>query len=243
MNELFDVKKIATCVVKFHIVTLITFSPPASLETQRSQSSPDHVDLLVHAGLSELIEKNYHLALSYFDKAIELGKRHIDIEIANNPEQYVKRDNLEKRATDKECRLADECTDRDTKKCKDCEENPENKAPNLYSYLEFRPFFRALTNKAVTLQKMKRYQEAIEKYLADLATQESEVWEEVDTLIETKRQSDYDESVKLLVDLRDVGRKKGKVDLFEERLQDLCRQHRKKAGFIRRIKKSRTGGW
>jgi tetratricopeptide (TPR) repeat protein len=126
------------------------------------QVDPDHVDLLVHAGLSELIEENYHLALSYFDKAIELGKQHIDIEIANNPEQYVKRDNLEKWAADKECRLADECPDRDTEKCKDCEENPENKAPNLYSYLEFRPFFRALTNKAVTLQKMKRYQEAIE---------------------------------------------------------------------------------
>lgn len=74
-----------------------------------------------------------------------------------------------------------------------------------------------------------------------MATRESEVWEKVDTLIETKRQSDYDEAVKLLVDLRDAGRKKGRVDLFEERLQDLRRQHRKKAGFIRRIKKAGLG--
>jgi len=95
-----------------------------------------------------------------------------------------------------------------------------------------------------TKEKARRDREkaiAREKYLADLATRESEVWEEVDTLIETKRQSDYDKSVKLLVDLRDVGRKKGRVDRFEERLQDLCRQHRRKSSFMRRIKKAGLG--
>ena len=95
-----------------------------------------------------------------------------------------------------------------------------------------------------TKEKARRDREkaiAREKYLADLATRESEVWEEVDTLIETKRQSDYDESVKLLVDLRDVGREKGGVDRFEERLQDLCRQHIRKSSFIRRIKKAGLG--
>ena len=48
---------------------------------------PAHVDLQVHAGLSELLEGNHDLALARFDCAVELGRQEIDRFIAENPDE------------------------------------------------------------------------------------------------------------------------------------------------------------
>jgi len=126
---------------------------------------PNHLDLLVHAGLSELLEENYLLALSRFDRALEIGKGKIDDEIESNPGEYIKYEDFEKWAEGQVCELADECPDWGTDQCEDCDRSPVNSWTGLYSYTKFRPFFRAMTNKAVTLMRMKRYQEAIDTLL------------------------------------------------------------------------------
>jgi len=123
---------------------------------------PDHIDLLVHAGLSELIDKNYPLALSYFNKASTIGQKYIDTEIENNPDTCIKHSCFDAWKENQVCHLAEECPDWETKKCEDCDNSPGNEYLGLYANYKFRPFFRALENKAVTLIKLKRYQKAIE---------------------------------------------------------------------------------
>lgn len=121
-----------------------------------------NVDLLVHAGLSELIDNNNRLALNYFDMAFKIGKSEIDIKIEKEPDEYIKYEDFEKWADNQICDYADECPDWNTDRCDDCDSNPITAFNSLYSYLQFRPFFRAMTNKASTLMRIKRYQEAIE---------------------------------------------------------------------------------
>lgn len=53
--------------------------------------------------------------------------------------------------------------------------------------------------------------EARERYLANLAKREAEAWGKVNALIATKQPSKYDEAVKLLGDLRDLGVRKGRT--------------------------------
>jgi len=84
----------------------------------------------------------------------------------------------------------------------------------------------------------KKRQEAIarEKYLNDLAKREDKVWEKVDDLIETKRQPDYDEAVKLLVDLRDLSKKINNETMFKENLRSIYEKHSRKPSLVRRLK-------
>ena len=56
-----------------------------------------------------------------------------------------------------------------------------------------------------------------EKHLNDLAKSEGMVWKKVCELIRTTRPSNYDEAVKLLIDLRDLSKKISKEKIFEER--------------------------
>ena len=62
------------------------------------------------------------------------------------------------------------------------------------------------------------------------------VWDKVDVLIKTTRPSNYDEAVKLLVDLRDLSKKVGKEKIFEERLRSIRKKHSRKPSFVRCMK-------
>ena len=94
---------------------------------------PDHVDLLVHAGLSELLDNNLHLALGYFDRGVEIGRLKADEEIRKNPdEDFIKADDRAEHYKGWVCRLSSECPDWGTDRCDACEENPEVSSPSLY---------------------------------------------------------------------------------------------------------------
>ncbi|MCP4764098.1 MAG: hypothetical protein GY870_20160 [archaeon] len=123
---------------------------------------PNHVDLLVHAGLIEYIHENYSPALTYFDNAVEIGKQFTDLMLATDPNHYVKRIDIDRWAADKMCVMVDECPEWETGRCDDCDHNPKNQKTELYRHLEFRPFFRSLTNKALALMKLKKFQDAID---------------------------------------------------------------------------------
>ena len=97
---------------------------------------------------------------------------------------------------------------------------------------------RRIAEKKAEEQARKKRQEAIarEKYLNDLTKREDKVWKKVDDLIETKRQPDYDEAVKLLVDLSDLSKKINKETIFKEKLRSIYEKHSRKPSLIRRLK-------
>lgn len=80
--------------------------------------------------------------------------------------------------------------------------------------------------------------EARERYLALLAKREAEVWREVDALIATKQPARYDEAVKLLCDLRDLGVQRGRTEEMAARILRLREEHAKKPSFLERLKRA-----
>lgn len=80
--------------------------------------------------------------------------------------------------------------------------------------------------------------EAQERFFEVLARREAEAWREVDTLVATKQPGKYDEAVKLLRDLAELGRRRKRVDEVEARLRELCEQHSRKPSFLERMKKA-----
>ncbi|MBL7205230.1 MAG: hypothetical protein ISS63_13015 [Desulfobacteraceae bacterium] len=81
-----------------------------------------------------------------------------------------------------------------------------------------------------------------EKYLNELAKRGDQVWKQVDELIKTKRPSDYDSAVQLLVDLRDLSIKINKDRLFQEKLRSLREKHNRKPSFVRRLNEAGLDG-
>lgn len=76
---------------------------------------------------------------------------------------------------------------------------------------------------------------AREKYLNGLAGRENEIWKKVDSLILTKKPKDYDEAVRLLVDLKDLAKKNNTTGLFKSKLMAIRENHSRKSSFINRI--------
>jgi hypothetical protein len=77
--------------------------------------------------------------------------------------------------------------------------------------------------------------EARERHLADLAKHEVQTWSQVDVLIATKQPGKYDQAVKLLCDLRDLGIHQGRADEVQARLRQLYEEHAKKSRFLERL--------
>ena len=77
-----------------------------------------------------------------------------------------------------------------------------------------------------------------EKHLEALAGREAETWLRVDQLIATKQPGQYDEAISLLIDLRDVANRKGKMKEFMAQVTLLRNQHEKKPSFLKRIEKA-----
>jgi len=78
-----------------------------------------------------------------------------------------------------------------------------------------------------------------EKYLEDLARKADKAWLKVEDLISTKQPARYDEAVKLLVDLRDLAARQGKIDGFQSRHGELCQKHAKKPSLLSKMEKAR----
>jgi hypothetical protein len=77
------------------------------------------------------------------------------------------------------------------------------------------------------------------KFLNELAPREEQIWQEVVSLTEASRPSEYDRAVELLKDLRDLGQQRGLLSRFEARLDDLRAQRVKKPAFLKRLTKAR----
>ncbi|MCP4579167.1 MAG: hypothetical protein GY846_23080 [Deltaproteobacteria bacterium] len=81
-----------------------------------------------------------------------------------------------------------------------------------------------------------------EKYLIELAKRGDQVWRQIDDLINTKKQTDYDKAVKFLVDLRDINKGKGDEMTFKGKLADIRQKHLRKTSFMRRLEDAGLDG-
>jgi hypothetical protein len=61
----------------------------------------------------------------------------------------------------------------------------------------------------------------------------------VEEWLTTKRQTDYDRAVGVLVDLRDVAARNGQIDNFMQRLEQLRTRHAKKVSLLERLQSAR----
>jgi uncharacterized Zn finger protein len=73
------------------------------------------------------------------------------------------------------------------------------------------------------------------RYLDGLAGRETGLWQRVDALIETKRPADYDQAVRLLKDLHDLGARSGRDAGFDARLSQLRERHARKPSLLSRL--------
>jgi len=76
------------------------------------------------------------------------------------------------------------------------------------------------------------------QYLDALEKREEESWGQLENLVTTKRQNDYDRAVVLLTDLRDVAERKGCSPAFQQRVRALAELHATKSSFLRRLREA-----
>lgn len=89
-------------------------------------------------------------------------------------------------------------------------------------------------------EKARREREAAiarEKHLDSVVGREGKLWTEVDSFVATKQPKNYDQAVKILVDLRDLAAR-GKGGDFGLRIEALRRAQSKKPSFIERLRKA-----
>ena len=103
---------------------------------------------------------------------------------------------------------------------------------------------RLISEKAAREKARKERERAVirKKYLNELSKRESQIWHQVDDLIRSKKQTDYDKAVKFIVDLRDINKGKGDGMAFKEKLDDIREKHSRKPSLIRRLKDAGLDG-
>lgn len=78
-----------------------------------------------------------------------------------------------------------------------------------------------------------------EKVLEALAPREGAAWKQVDDLIATRKPSEFDVAVQLLVDLRDLAARDGRVQEAWRRIAELRSAHARKPTLIERMDKEK----
>lgn len=88
-------------------------------------------------------------------------------------------------------------------------------------------------------ERRRRAEEAEARRIRDLealAERETEVWADVESLIERKQAKPYDHAVSLLVRLRKLAEYQGEEDAFQQRIDQLHEQYSRRSGLQRRMR-------
>ena len=87
-------------------------------------------------------------------------------------------------------------------------------------------------------QRATRERQAIanrEKNLAELVLREDELWHQVSNLVDSSKPSNYNAAVKILLDLRTMCGRTGRMELFEQRSRQLRLHYARKRGLLARL--------
>lgn len=88
------------------------------------------------------------------------------------------------------------------------------------------------------LRREREQTAARDRHLSTLAKRQADAWRRVETLIASKRPTDYDAAVTLLQDLREIGERKGRGVEVAQRLRALRDAHAKKPSLLARLRKA-----
>ena len=80
-----------------------------------------------------------------------------------------------------------------------------------------------------------RRREARQRYLDSLVGDERVLWSRIDGLVASTKPAAYAEAIPLIVDLRDLADREGRIDDFDSLLVELRQKHHKKQGFLARL--------
>lgn len=75
------------------------------------------------------------------------------------------------------------------------------------------------------------------RYLDQLGKREEATWNQIAAHIQKRQPNEYDKAVNLLIDLRDVALRQGRVAAFQSILGDLRQEHAAKESLLRRLAK------
>jgi hypothetical protein len=84
-------------------------------------------------------------------------------------------------------------------------------------------------------RRQKAQAEAREHTLKEVEAREPLVWHQVTALLGSRRTQDVEVGVQLLLDLREVARRHGRLPLFRQKLRQLRTQHGRKSGLLARL--------
>jgi hypothetical protein len=77
------------------------------------------------------------------------------------------------------------------------------------------------------------------RYLDELRKREDTTWNQIATHIQKRQPNEYDKAVSLLIDLRDLAVRQGRVATFQSALGELRQEHAAKESLLRRLAKAR----
>jgi hypothetical protein len=84
-------------------------------------------------------------------------------------------------------------------------------------------------------ERRRTAERARENHLRELAGRQDQAWREVVDLVERRTAADYDAAAGLLYELAEVCRREGTSETFNDRVQQLRREQRRKISFIQRL--------
>jgi|SRR5579872_158070 hypothetical protein len=76
------------------------------------------------------------------------------------------------------------------------------------------------------------------RYLDQLGKREDATWNQIAAHIQKRQPNEYDKAISLLIDLRDVAVRQGRVAIFQSALGELRQKHAAKESFLRRLAKA-----
>ncbi|MFN8636570.1 MAG: hypothetical protein U0893_22200 [Chloroflexota bacterium] len=90
-------------------------------------------------------------------------------------------------------------------------------------------------------RRLEQAARAREHHLASLAGQEHSLWLQVEQLIASKQQKEYDRAVTILRDLRDLAQRAGTDSRFQEQVSALRERHHAKPSLMKRLDLAKLG--
>ena len=125
---------------------------------------------------------------------------------------------------------------------KDQNKSPEKPLPTAGQVSQEAERLKAAREKVETEHRIRKEQKEKEKaaterkkFLEELASREEEIWNKVESLVNTKQPLKYDKACQLLKNLHDLSISQSAEAAFASRIQNLRVRHSRKDSFIRRL--------
>lgn len=78
----------------------------------------------------------------------------------------------------------------------------------------------------------------METAITGLAGREEEIMQQVDSLVSSKRQTNHEQAIQLLVDFKELAARNKQMEMFVIKIEKLNQKHRRKYNFIQRLVKA-----